>query len=349
MMATSVRGVVTPPPPPPPYNAAVFDHRHYYYDHHRIKGATSPTPSTASSSTCAPVRLFYPRPYYSSDADDAKLSLPDTESVVSDEQSDDQEAYVKQLMVSIETCVSACAGLARVAESWETLTKQQTHLYFVESSSSTSSSSSSTTDASFPSMERRATFPSMECRATWPLCSTTCSRSPDERWTKFPAAGLLPPSSPPPPRLRAPLPPGWIELEAPDGWPIFVNASLKQTSWSRPRPPLDPDHTIIALGKRFEGRVVNVQSHYAFVRTDPPIFSGCSPQQHPPAPGTPVSKHANKHAKRAGDIFVYCADVDFELRARQRVTFQLAEYRGRVKAVAVLLVEEDGTPHFVAH
>lgn len=92
---------------------------------------------------------------------------------------------------------------------------------------------------------------------------------------------------------------------------------------------------------RFEGYVVNVQKHFAFIRTDPPLIVD---DRFDRAAVVHSVCQTGRHAKRAGDIFVYGADVDFALHARQRVTFCLNEFNRRVKAVEVRLVDDPSAP-----
>lgn len=234
--------------------------------------------------------------------------------------------------------------------------------------------------ASLSSMSSRGSSP--------PKHEVPRKRLPEEKWTKYPAAGLGCGLSAPTTwssteatvqrpaswnsgshssswSSNSQLADGWLDFSAPDVWPIYVNRALGTTSWTRPEqpqsfqqstlatttatthfnhpppppPPLAPSLSSslfdMALRtdesktqtERYSGRVVNVQSHYAFVRTEPPILTNREAS---------VTK-GGKHAKRVGDIFVYRQDVDFDLKARQQVTFQLAEYKGRMKAVHVVL------------
>ncbi|KAJ8601963.1 hypothetical protein CTAYLR_004459 [Chrysophaeum taylorii] len=234
-------------------------------------------------------------------------------------------AVERGLVAAVEACVAACSACARAAEAWQALCDERSLAYFAAEEAAVASSGGSPTTTL---VEHEET----SFGDTWSTASSSPPSSnkenEDQRWAKFPAAGLVPATTTTSPRTRARassrLPDGWLELAAPDGWPIYVNPTLATTSWTRPELPRSTE--------RFCGRVVNVQSHYAFVRTDPPILP------------RPDSARSAKHAKRVGDIFVYRADVDFELKARQQVTFQLAEYKGRVKAVQVRLQTDLPSP-----
>lgn len=255
-----------------------------------------------------------------------------------------------------EACVAACSACARATEAWHCLVKERRRLFDREcahaadldllhhhhhhssicldptldmgsaaaaaaaaedddvSSSSTNTLGSSSHDSS----PRETSF------KAWQAFGTLPNEAVEEtKWAKFPAAGLVPPTLAHSPltglgrQNSSQLPDGWLQLAAPDGWPLYVNPTLAATSWTRPEPPKPPTFDSLATTS-FSGRVVNVQSHYAFIRTDPPILVNRAA----------VVAKSGKHAKRVGDIFVYRADVDFELKARQLVTFQLAEYKG---------------------
>mmetsp|Transcript_8927 Transcript_8927/g.22591 ORF Transcript_8927/g.22591 Transcript_8927/m.22591 type:complete len:266 (+) Transcript_8927:115-912(+) len=248
------------------------------------------------------------------------------------------------LVEAAETCTAACIACARATEAWYGLVDTRCQAFLAKErldawsnpweqqcspgqcSSSGGDDDDLSSGSTCPSSWSSGSSPRKSVALWTSTSSSSLSSQPfashdETKWAKFPAAGLVPPT-PMAPRSSARLPEGWLELPAPDGWTtIYVNTSLSTTSWTRPEIPR-------GTAERYVGRVINVQSHYAFVRTDPPIIVN----------NRDITAHKSaKHAKRIGDIFVYRADVEFDLKARQQVTFELAEYKGRVKAVHVRL------------
>jgi len=242
---------------------------------------------------------------------------------------DAEEGSLDSLVAAAEIAVAACSACARATVAWAELAAERSRGYLREGQLEWTAALDEDDEVSSGSTVVGSWSPGSSPRKPSPLSLRSGTGSPPttpefgvDRWAKFPAAGLAPS------RWRAEteaLPDGWLELAAPDGWTtIYVNPALATTSWTRPERQVKPP-----APRRYAGRVVNVQSHYAFVRTDPPILVNNRDL-------ASLAK-SSKHAKRVGDIFVYRADVDFDLKARQQVTFELAEYKGRVKAVKVCL------------
>lgn len=90
-----------------------------------------------------------------------------------------------------------------------------------------------------------------------------------------------------------------------------------------------------APASRLRGLVVNVQKDFAFLRTEPLV---CVDRRFDWAAVVHANLQTGKKAKRAGDIFVYLADVDFTLAIGQRVSFRLTKFNGRTKAADLRLI-----------
>lgn len=209
-----------------------------------------------------------------------------------------------------ETAVDACRSHARVAETCAGMatTRALTHMATVVAPA-----------GGFPMVPQVA-----QRVSRWSLSSSSTSDDESEKAWDIPA---LPPTKRGVRPFKPSLPQGWVELPGPQSRPVYVNFQKQLTSWTRP---------LGDSADRFQGFVVNVQKHFAFIRTDPPLVVD---DRFDSAAIAHSSRQSGKHAKRAGDIFVYCNDVDFKLVAHQRVTFCLTEFNRRVKAVQVLLLE----------
>lgn len=97
------------------------------------------------------------------------------------------------------------------------------------------------------------------------------------------------------------------------------------------------DATVFAPSpaSRLRGCVINVQKDFAFLRTEPLV---CVDRRFDWAAVVHATSQTGKKARRAGDIFVYLADVDFPLEIGQHVTFRLAKFKGRTKAADLRLI-----------